>query len=225
MAGTPMRFVTDNTTGKVEAQATEISPFIMFKPPIYGHHYRIIIDPITAIGEATDRFALSVWDLANNEQVACFAERGLQDEDYADWAVSMGMIYNKAELCPEVNVASGFIVAVNARRYFRWVYETKKNKADRTPGLRTTVSTKERFIDAANAMFDRGTIIIHSRETLDECRSMVRKIKTRPDGSKSVKMEAAGNRHDDLCSTVWLFAGSLDYRAIEGRRRSGFAII
>lgn len=225
MAGTPMRFVTDNATGKVEAQSTDISPFIMFKPPIYGHHYRIVIDPITAIGEATDRFAMSVWDLANNEQVACFAERGLQDEDYADWAVSMGMIYNKAELCPEVNVASGFIVAVNARRYFRWVYETKKNKADRTPGLRTTVSTKERFIDAANAMFDRGTIIIHSRETLDECRSMVRKIKTRPDGSKSVKMEAVGNRHDDLCSTVWLFAGSLDYRAIEGRRKVGWAMI
>lgn len=225
MAGTLMRFVTDNATGKVEAQSTDISPFTMFKAPIYGHRYRIIIDPITAIGEATDRFAMSVWDLANNEQVACFAERGLQDEDYADWAVSIGTIYNKAELCPEVNVASGFIVAVNARRYYRWVYETKKNKADRTPGIRTTVSTKERFIDAANAMFDRETIIIHSRETLDECRSMVRKIKIRPDGSKSVKMEAAGNKHDDLCATVWLFAGSLDYRAIEGRKKSTFAII
>lgn len=225
MPGTPMRMVTDNATGKVEAQETDISPFVMFRPPIYGHRYRITIDPITAIGETTDRFAMSVWDLANNEQVACFAERGLQDEDYADWAVSIGTIYNKAELCPERNVGQGIIVAVNARRYYRWVYENAKNKADRIPGLRTTVSSKERMIDAANVMFDRGSLILHSRETLDECRSMIRKIKTRPDGTKSVKMEAAGKKKDDLCATVWLFAGSLDSRAIEGKKRSGFAIL
>ena len=225
MPGIPMRFITDNVTGKVEAQETDISPFILYKRPLPGHRYRIIIDPITAIGETTDRFAMSVWDLANNEQVACFAERGLQDEDYADWAVSMGMIYNKAELCPERNVSQGFCVAVNSRRYYRWVYENNKNKADRIPGIRTTVSTKERYIDAANVLLDRENIIIHSRETLDECKSMVRKIKTRPDGSKSVKMEAAGNKHDDLCATVWLYAGSLDPRALEGRRKSGFAII
>lgn len=225
MPGTPMRMVTDNATGKVEAQETDISPFTLYKPPILGHKYRIVIDPITAIGETTDRFAMSVWDLANNEQVATFAERGLQDEDYADWAVSIGTIYNKAELCPEINVAQGFVVSVNARRYYRWLYENKKNKADRTPGIRTTVSTKERYIDAANAMFDRGTIIIHSRETLDECRSMVRKIKVRPDGTKSVKMEAAGHKHDDLCATVWLYAGTLDSKQIEGRKHSGFAVI
>lgn len=225
MPGTPMRFVTDNATGKVEMQETDISPFTLFKRPIPGHRYRITIDPITAIGESTDRFAMSVWDLANNEQVACFAERGLQDEDYADWAVSIGMVYNKAELCPEINVGAGFVVAVNARRYYRWMYENKRNKTDRTPGLRTTVSTKVRMIDAADAMFNRETVILHSRETLDECRSMVRKIKTRPDGSKSVKMEAAGKKKDDLCATVWLFAGSLDSRAIEGRKKNGFAII
>lgn len=225
MAGKNYRIVTVNSTGDVEAQETEVSPFKIFKPPIYGHRYRIMIDPITARSEETDNFAMSVYDLSNNEQVARFKERGLQDEDYADWAISIGTIYNRAELCPEINVAQGFVVAVNSRRYYHWFYENKKNKADRMPGIRTTVSSKEMMIDRATAMFDRGSIIIHDEDTLDECRNMVKKVKTKTDGSKSIKMEAKAGHHDDLCATVWLYAGTLDNRQIEGRKKSTFAMI
>ena len=225
MAGKNYRIVTVNSTGDVEAQETEISPFKIFKPPIYGHRYRIMIDPITARSEETDNFAMSVYDLSNNEQVARFKERGLQDEDYADWAISIGTIYNRAELCPEINVAQGFVVAVNSRRYYHWFYENKKNKADRIPGIRTTVSSKEMMIDRTTAMFDRGSIIIHDEDTLDECRNMVKKVKTKTDGSKSIKMEAKAGHHDDLCATVWLYAGTLDSRQIEGRKKSTFAMI
>lgn len=225
MAGKNYRIVTVNSTGDVEAQETEISPFKIFKPPIYGHRYRIMIDPITARSEDTDNFAMSVYDLSNNEQVARFKERGLQDEDYADWAISIGTIYNKAELCPEINVAQGFVVAVNSRRYYHWFYENKKNKIDRIPGIRTTVSSKEMMIDRAIAMFDRGSIIIHDEDTLDECRNMVKKVKTKTDGSKSIKMEAKAGHHDDLCATVWLYAGTLNSRQIEGRKKSTFAMI
>lgn len=164
--GTPMRFVTDNATGKVEMQETDISPFTLFKRPISGHSYMISIDPITASSGETDMFIMSVWDTANNEQVAIFADRGLQDEDYADWAVSIGTIYNKAILCPEINVANGFIVSCNARRYYRWWYLNRKAQADRTPGLRTTVSSKEKMLDMLSAMLDRQTIIVHDEKTL-----------------------------------------------------------
>lgn len=225
LPGTPMRMVTDNSTGKVEAQETDISPFVMYKRPIYGHRYRIAIDPITAQSEDTDYFAMQVFDLSNNEQVAVFRERGLQDEDYADWAVSIGTIYNKAELCPEINVAQGFIVAVNARRYFRWFYQHKKAQKDRTPGLRTTVSSKELFIDRLNAMLDRESVIIHDKETLNELRNFVKIIKKRTDGTSYVRMAARGKTHDDLCMSLAIMAGSLDSRAIEGRRTSSFAII
>lgn len=225
MPGTPMRFVTDNATGKVEAQATEVSPFIMYKRPLLGHRYRITIDPITAQSDGTDFFTMIVWDLANNEQVAMFHERGLQDEDYADWAVSMGTIYNKAELCPESNVANGFCVAVNSRRYFRWLYQTKKNKTDRMPGIRTTVSSKELMIDRLGTLLDRNNIIIHSGETLQELRDFVKVIKARPDGTKYVRMLAKGSKHDDLVACCWILAGSLDQAQLEGRRHSGFAII
>jgi len=225
MVGKPYRVVTDNATRRVEAQETDVSPFIIFKQPREGHKYRIAIDPITAQSEETDYFAFHVMDTANNEQVAVFRERGLQDEDYADWAVSIGTIYNKAELCPEINVAYGFIVAVNARRYYRWFYQNKRNQSERIPGLRTTVSSKERFIDALNAMLDRGTIIIHDEETLNELNNFVKIIKTRTDGTKYVRMAAKGRTHDDLVMSLCIYAGTLDSRAIEGRRHSGFAII
>lgn len=225
IAGKQYRMVTDNSTGKVEAQETDVSPLTIFKEPKYGHSYRIAIDPITAQSEETDYFAFQVMDLNNNEQVAVFRDRGLQDEDYADWAVSVGTIYNKAQLCPEVNVANGFIVAVNARRYFRWWYSGKKAQADRIPGLRTTVSSKERFIDALNALLDRGTIIIHDQETLDELRNFVKITKTRSDGTKYIRMAARGKTHDDLVAALWIYAGTLDARAIEGRKKATFAII
>ena len=219
------RIVTDNTTGKVEAQETDASPLIIFKQPLYGHRYRIAIDPITAQSEDTDYFAFHVMDITNNEQVAVFRERGLQDEDYADWAVSVGTIYNKAELCPEINVANGFIVAVNSRRYYRWYYQNKKNQADRTPGLRTTVSSKERFVDALSATLDRETIILHDQETIDELYNFVKIVKTRTDGTKYVRMAARGKTHDDLVMALCIYAGTLDARDIEGRKHSGFAII
>lgn len=223
--GKPYRIITDNATGKVEAQSTEVSPFTIFKEPIFGHKYRIAIDPITAQSEDTDYFAFHVFDVANHEQVAVFRERGLQDEDYADWAVSIGTIYNKAELCPEINVANGFIVAVNARRYYHWYYQNKKNQADRIPGLRTTVSSKERFIDALSTMLDRGTIIIHDEETLTELRNFVKIVKSRTDGTRYVRMAARGKTHDDLVMSLCIYAGTLDIRQIEGRKKSTFAII
>ena len=225
MSGTCYRILTDNATGRVEAQKTDISPFIIYKPPIYGHKYRIAIDPITARSEESDNFIMHVIDTSNHEQVATFADRGLPDEDYADWAVSIGTIYNKAELCPELNVANGFIVAVNARRYYHWYYEDKKARADRVPGLRTSVASKERMIDALASLLDRGAIIIHDAETLDELRNMVKKVKSRSDGSRSLRMQAKKGHHDDRVAALWIYAGSLNQRELERGKRTGWAIL
>ena len=164
-------------------------------------------------------------DLTNNEQVATFSDKGLADEDYADWAVSIGQIYNNAELCPEINVANGFIVAVNARRYYHWYYQDKKMRADRTPGLRTSVSTKETMIDALTTMLTRKSIIIHDENTLDELRSMVKIVKSKNDGTRTIRMAAKRGHHDDRVSALWIYAGSLDNRQIEGVTKSGWSII
>ena len=168
---------------------------------------------------------MHVMDMSNHEQVAVFRERGLQDEDYADWAVSIGNIYNKAQLCPESNVANGFIVAVNAKRYYRWFYQNKKNKADRVPGIRTTVSSKEYMIDCLGTLLDRGNIILHDSHTVEELFSFVRHVKKRADGSSYIRFAAKAGHHDDDIAALWIYAGSLDMIQIEGGRRSNFAII
>lgn len=225
LAGKNYRILTDNQTKKVEAQETDISPLTIYKKPLYGHKYRISIDPITARSDDSDNFAMHVMDLSNHEQVARFKENGLTDEEYADWAVAMGTIYNNADLCPEINVANGFVVAVNARRYYRWFYQDLKSRADRIPGIRTTVGSKEVMLDRLGSMLDRGTIIIHDEDTLDELRNMIKKIKTRTDGSKTIKMLAKKGHHDDLVAALWIYAGSLDLAQIEGRTRSNWAIL
>lgn len=225
LAGKNYRILTDNQTKKVEAQETDISPLTIYRKPIYGHKYRIAIDPITARSDDSDNFAMHIMDLSNHEQVARFKENGLTDEEYADWAVAMGTIYNNADLCPEINVANGFVVAVNARRYYRWFYQDLKSRADRTPGIRTTVGSKEMMLDRLGSMLDRGTIIIHDEDTLDELRNMIKKIKTRTDGSKTIRMLAKKGHHDDLVAALWIYAGSLDLAQVEGRTRSSWAIL
>lgn len=225
MLGKPYRIVTDLATGKVEARETDVSPLTIYKEPVFGHLYRIAIDPITAQSQDTDNFVMMVMDLSNHEQVAVFRDRGLQDEDYADWAVSIGTIYNKAQLCPEINVANGFVVAVNARRYYRWWYQNKKNKGDRLPGIRTTVSSKEHMVGALETLLNRGNIIIHDPHTIEELYSFVRIVKERSDGTSYVRFAAKAGHHDDDIAALWIYAGSLDLKQIEGVKRSSFAII
>ena len=225
VAGKHYRILTDNATGKVEAHEADAGPFIMYKRPLYGHRYRISIDPITARSDDSDNFIMHVMDLTNNEQVATFADKGLADEDYADWAVSIGTIYNKAELCPETNVANGFIVAVNARRYYHWYYQDKKSRINKEPGIRTSVSTKEGMIDALATLLNRGNIIIHDVSTIEELSGMVKYVKTKDDGTNTVRMAAKRGAHDDRVAALWIYAGSLDLRQIEGKTGQGWAIL
>ena len=225
VAGKHYRILTDNATGKVEAHEADAGPFIMYKRPLYGHRYRISIDPITARSDDTDNFIMHVMDLSNNEQVATFADKGLADEDYADWAVSIGTIYNKAELCPEINVANGFIVAVNARRYYHWYYQDKKSRMNKEPGIRTSVSTKETMIDALATLLNRDNIIIHDVSTIEELSGMVKYVKTKDDGTNTVRMAAKRGSHDDRVAALWIYAGSLDLRQIEGKTGQGWAIL
>ena len=87
------------------------------------------------------------------------------------------------------------------------------------------MSSKELFIDRLNAMLNRETIIIHDKDTLDEFRNFVKIVKKRTDGTSYMRMAARGKAHDDLCMATAIYAGSLDSKAIEGRKHSSFAII
>lgn len=222
MAGTPVSILTDNISRTVQMKATDVSPLIVFTNPVYGHKYRIVIDPITARSDQTDEFIMHVMDMSNHNQAAIFRGRELSDEDYADWAVSMAKVYNNADLCPENNVAQGFVVAVNARRYYRWYYQDLKNARERIPGLRTSVTTKEVYIDKLSALLDREGITIHDSGTLDDLRNFIKIYKA---GSSTVKMQARKGHHDDTVAALWIYAGSLSLQELDRGKRASFAIL
>ena len=81
------------------------------------------------------------------------------------------------------------------------------------------------MIDRLNSMLDRGAIIVHDEDTIDELRNMVKKITTRTDGTKSIRMEAKKGHHDDLVMALAIYAASLSMREVEGRKGHGWAII
>lgn len=218
------RLITDNLTGKVEAQKTEASPFVIYRSPVYGRRYRIAVDPITAQSDTSDFFVMQVFDTQSHEQMAVFHGKGYDDDTYADYAVAMARIYNNAEICPEINVASGFIAGVNNRHYYHWFYANEKARKNREIGLRTTASSKERMVDQLKTLLDRGLIKVHDRETLNELNNFVKKVRVRSDGGKSIYMAAKGKTHDDLVMALVVYAGSLNQRDLEQRKKTGFSI-
>ena len=220
----PYRLVTDNLTGKVEAQETEYSPFTIYRKPVYGRRYRVAVDPITAQSDTSDYFVMQVFDIKSHEQMAVFHGKGYDDDTYADYAVAIAKIYNNAEICPEINVASGFIAGVNNRHYYHWFYANEKARKNKEIGLRTTASSKERMVDQLKTLLDRELIKIHDRETLDELNNFVKKVRVRSDGGKSVYMAAKGKTHDDLVMALVIYAGSLSQRDLEQRKKTGFSI-
>lgn len=217
--------VTDVHTKKVKAVLTTESPFKIYREPIYGHRYIEVVDPITGQSEETDNFAMTIFDTESLEVVATYADKNQSVEDYADICVAAAKLYNRAQICPERNVAEGLIVAIRALGYHQFWYESKQAKAKREPGLRTTASTKSSMIERLNLLLDQKRIKIYSREIIDELEVFEKRTKRRSDGSLSVKMQARKGKHDDFVATMWIFAGTLDNRLLEGRKKVGFAII
>lgn len=223
-AGKCYRTVTDNLTGKVEAQETEFSPLKIYRSPVYGGRYRLVIDPITAMSDGTDYYAMHMMDVRTHEQMAVFHEKGLSDADYADYAVCLAKIYNNAEICPEINVSSGFIAEVNNRHYYRWFYANEKARKNKEIGLRTTVANRNDMLDKLDTLMSRGLIKIHDADTLQECRNFIKKVKVRSDGSKVVRAEAKGKTHDDLVMALAIYAGSLTQHELEQRKHVGIGL-
>lgn len=224
-SGKCYKMVTDNFTKKVEAIETDKSPFRIFRNPAYGHRYKIMVDPISSTSEASDKFAMIVFDEDKMEQAAVFSGRGMAIEDYADWAVSIAKIYNKAMICPEKNIAQAFVACVRALGYYNFYYDSPQSRAKKEPGIRTTASTKENMINNLSLLLRNDRIIFHDEETINELEYFEKIVKTRYDGGTTVKMAARKGKHDDLCACAWCFAGTIDDRQLTGGRRGKISIL
>ena len=223
--GEPFRLVTDMQSGKVEAQKTDISPFTIFRRPVYGHKYKLVADAITSMSEGSDYFAMTVFDDTDMSEVAEFYEKGLSIEDYADYAVGISKIYNNATIAPEKNMAEAFIAAVKARNYYYFYYENEKDRKKKTPGIRTTQSSKNAMLDILSLLLHTHKIKIRSKMALKQMHTYEKRVKTRADGTKLVRVEARAGHHDDLVSCLFIYAGTLNQQQINGQQSSGWFLM
>lgn len=223
--GDRFRLVTDNLTGKVEAQRTDVSPFKMFRAPMPGHKYKLVADAITSLSGESDYFAMSVFDDDRMEQVATFYENGLALEDYADYAIAIARLYNNALITPEKNMAESFISIIKSRRYYYFFYENATARGRRDPGIRTTATSKDKMLQNTVLLLQNHKLVIHDKLTIDQMLTYERKVKKRADGSESVRVEARAGHHDDMVSTIFIYVGSLDNNQLSGQNSTDWFVI
>lgn len=219
------RFSEDALTKRPEFIKTDISPVAIFRPPVMGRRYMLTVDPITAIGESTDNFAATMTDLANLEQVATIYGRDLPLEDWAQYSVGLCKTYNNAVICPETNVGGEFVAFVKGLGYYRFYYESPANQAKKIPGIRTTVSSKERMIKSLRILLDNNRLILHDMRWIDELGWFELKTKVRQDRSMLVKMEAKKGKHDDAVMSLAMLAGTLKDDQLIEHKRSGYSFL
>ena len=180
----------------------------------------------TARSGESDYFSMMIFDEQNNEQCAVFYENGLALEDYADYAVQLAKIYNRAMIVPEQNMAEGFIALVwEGQKYYNFFFQDQSARAKKMPGIRTTATSRTTMLDNLTLLLESGRIIIHDQATLDEMSTFERKVKKRQDGTESIRIEARAGHHDDRVSNLWIYAGSLNRSQIAGKRSLGWDVL
>lgn len=204
----------DVITNEVKAVAVEDSPVKIYREPIKGRKYAITVDPIASSDDKSDYFAASVFDRQTNEQVATILGRNRPIEDWAELTRALAILYNRATICPEANVAQAFVLTIWSKGYYNWHYVSERNRSDRKPGLQTTATSKPLMIDRVIMLLNNKNIIIHDKDTLEQMRTFVVRKRRAGDSRSSGKMEAKKGHHDDLVSTLWVYAGMLDSRQL-----------
>ena len=217
----PYQLVTDTLTNKPELKPSDESPINVYKKPIAGEKYVVTCDPIGSNSDDSDYFAASVWRRTNNEQVATLYVRGIMVEDCADLIVGLAQIYNRATICPEANMSSALQACLRAKGYYNLYYTDKNKKARKEAGIRTTVSSKPDMIDKVQLLLDGDRVLIRSKETLRQLKAYEKQIRK----SGTIYFSAPKGDHDDLCSSVMIYAGMLDQRELAGKKGQGFAFI
>lgn len=221
----PYQLVTDTLTGVPELKATDSSPILVYKAPIAGEKYVLTCDPIGSNSDDSDFFAASIWRKSNNEQVAILYVRGVMVEDMAELVAGLHKIYNRAIICPESNMSEALQACLRAKGIYSFYYTDKTRRAKKEAGIRTTVASKPNMIDKTQLLLDGDRIIIHSAETLRQMKLYEKKVKSKAGGGSTVAFSAPKQDHDDLVSTVLIYAGMLDQRELTGRASGGFVII
>lgn len=172
----------------------------IFKEPEENHKYIMAID--SAEGRGQDYHAVQIIDVTRYpfEQVCVFHCNKTSHLLLPAVLLKLGTKYNNAYAYCEL-ASTGSEVMGDLFRDLEYEYvimdDTKGTAGRRELGLKPTKRTKAVGCSALKDLVEKGQLILHHKETLNELRTFV---------EKGVSWEAEEGFHDDLVTSLVLFA-------------------
>lgn len=166
--------------------------FFMYKKPILNEHYYIGVDTSEGVGKDSSTCMILNKD---GEEVAMFKDNKIKPYAFAEFINELGRYYNKAHLV--VEKASGGHSVIERLRYEHKYMRMSKyktydefNRVKYQIGFDTNAKTKGLIVNDLIEMFEKGQILLHSQEVLEE----MKVFEVKDNGS----MGAMNGFHDDL---------------------------
>lgn len=166
--------------------------FFMYKKPVVGDKYYIGVDTSEGIGKDSSTCIVLNKD---GEEVAMFKDNKIKPYAFAEFINELGRYYNKAYLVVE-KASGGHSVIERLRYSHKYMNMAKYKSYDEfmkvkwTIGFDTNAKTKGIIINDLVEMFEKGQILLHSAEILEE----MKVFEVKDNGS----MGAMNGYHDDL---------------------------
>ena len=180
--------------GRPKIRRNRHGNFRLWSKPDLNLEYVMCIDSAGGIKKSQrddnrepDPACIDVFEHISGKQVAQW--HGHVDYDMiADLAELIGLMYNKAVACVEIN-NHGYTVVADLKRKKYPMYEAKLNE----PGWLTTKKTKPLMVDSLIRMCRDGQVQIMCKQTISEMRTFV---------EDSGKYTAASGCHDERVDTA-----------------------
>ena len=172
--------------------------FYMYYKPVQGQRYYIGVDTSEGIGKD---YSTAIVLNKDGEEVAMFKNNKIKPYEFAELINVLGHYYNKAYLV--VEKASGGHSVISRLRYdYKYMNMAKYKSYDEFQrikwqiGFDTNSKTKSLIINDLQELFDKGNILLHSEDILEE----MKVFECKDNGS----MGAMTSYHDDLIMALAL---------------------
>lgn len=172
--------------------------FKVYALPRPKERYWIGVDVSEGVGLDASTFLIMNKE---GEEMASFCNAKIKPYAFAEVLNYVGLWYNKAQLIVE-KASGGHSVIERLRMTYHYMnmmkYKTydEYNKIEWRWGFDTNPKTKGIAVNDAVELFEKGQLLIKTRQLLEEMKVFVM--------SDSGRMSAVNGAHDDLVSALWL---------------------
>lgn len=177
--------------------------FFIYQIPKVGDKYYIGVDTSEGLGRD---YSTCVVLNKDGEEVAMFKNNKIKPYEFAEIVNKLGHYYNKAYLTVE-KASGGHSVIERLRYTFKYMNMAKYKSYDQfnrvqwQVGFDTNNKTKSLIINDFRESFDKGQLLLHSADTLEE----MKVFEVNDNGS----MGAMSGYHDDLVMATALALNGL----------------